>query len=113
MEMEQNVQILMGRLLARQEDAAVLIAGNQDEMKARQYKVNAEAKTSQNQLKEDIKDPIEVLLEEVRPCGKRTAACQISSVACPEKSKTGPEKTEAETIAFEERSHKIEAKIWE
>jgi hypothetical protein len=99
----------MERLLARQGEAAAQTAANQDEIKARQEKVEAEAKTRQEQLKGYIKRHTEVLLEGLRSRGKRMTACQVWSVACPEKSKTGPKETGVDADTFEERSNKMEA----
>jgi hypothetical protein len=58
-------------------------------------KLKAEAKVYQDQFKEDIKGHMEALLEEFRSCGKRMTACQILTVAWPEKSKATLKATEA------------------
>jgi hypothetical protein len=76
---------------------------------ARQDKADAEAKTCHDQFKEDIKGHMEPCLEVLRSCGKRMTACQISSVACPEKSKSGPEGTEVAVNTFKGSPDKMDA----
>jgi hypothetical protein len=54
-DMEKSLQRMMERLLARQEEEAGQRAENQEEMKVCQDKADAEVKTRQEELKEDIK----------------------------------------------------------
>jgi hypothetical protein len=75
---------------------------------AHQDKADAEQKAHQDQFK-DIEGHMEGLLEGLRSCGRRMTACQVLSVACPEKSKTGSEEMEAEVVTFKECSDKMEA----
>jgi hypothetical protein len=44
---------------------------------------------------------METFLEGLRSCGRRTTACQVSSVACPKKSKANVEGTEDAVDTFE------------
>jgi CHAT domain-containing protein len=104
-ELEQGLRQMMERLLARQEEAADKIAAKQ-EMKA---DINAQVADCQDQFKEDIKGHMEAFLDELRFCGKRTTACQVSSVASPNKSKAGLEVTETAVVTFKERLEKMEA----
>jgi hypothetical protein len=101
--MDQRLQQIIERLLARQTK----------EMKIRQecmeIDINVEAKALQYQLKEDVIDDMKALLEGLRSCGKRTTACQLSSVGCPNKSKVGPEGTGAAVDIFKRISDKMEA----
>jgi hypothetical protein len=99
---------MMEHLLAGQEGAAAQVAANQEEMKACQDKVHAEAKTCQEQLKEDIKGHMEAFLG-LRSCEKWMTDHQVSLLACPEKSKADTEEMEANVDAFEEHSSKMEA----
>jgi hypothetical protein len=70
-EMEKSLQQMMERLLARQSE----------EMKDPQDKAHAEAKTRQEQLRDDINGHMEALLKRLRSCSKRVTACQVSSMA--------------------------------
>jgi hypothetical protein len=108
-EMEQGLQHTMELLLPGQEEATTPIAANQEEMKGRQHKEDAEAKTRQDQLKVDIKCPMEAFLEELRSCEIRMTACHISSVAYPKKPKARPGVLKVNVDIFEERSSKMEA----
>jgi leucyl aminopeptidase (aminopeptidase T) len=88
LEMEHDLQQMMEHLLARQKEAAAQIAANQEEMKAHEGKVNAETKALLKQLNEDIEGHMEDLREGLRSCGRKTTGCQVSSLACPDKSKS-------------------------
>jgi hypothetical protein len=83
-------------------------AGLNIQAKARQDKADAEAQTRQEQLNEYIKGNMEALPERLRSCGKRTTACEVSSVACQKKSNVDLEGTKAAVVTFEQLSDKIE-----
>jgi hypothetical protein len=56
---------------------------------------------------------VEALPEGLRSCGKRTTAWQVLSVACPNKSTAGPERTETavETTNFEANPEATDAVV--
>jgi hypothetical protein len=116
-EIGRRLQEIMERRFARQTEDMKEINAKIDEMKAdvnaqaaaRQDKADAEAKTCQDQSKEDIRGYMEARLKGLRSSGKGTTACQVQSVVCPENSKAGLKTVEADVIKFEKSPDRMEA----
>jgi hypothetical protein len=98
-----------GNDTAREGLKAYMPRSRQDKQtwKPRQFR-QQEAAASLREFREDIRGHVETDLEGLRSCGKWTTACQLSSMAYPEKSTSGPEGTEAKVDAFERCSDKME-----
>jgi hypothetical protein len=116
-EMEQRLQQMMGLLLAEiqpgqgamKADINAKIQAGQEDMKARRDKADAEAKARHDQLKQDIRGHMRGPSGRIEVLWKRDDTCQVSSVACPEKSKASLKETEVGVVTIEGSLDRTEA----
>jgi hypothetical protein len=107
-EMEQGLQKMMGRVLARQEGAAAQIAAYQEEMKACDNKTNAEARNPPETMKRGHNRPYVGPSRRIEILRKRDDVLPSIVTGLSLKSKASPDEMEADVNTIEDRSSKME-----